>query len=269
MGKAHQPGCRLGCSRGLKHTTSTADAMVMTGTSERGSGAGRSWTRGGGGGADAAPDRVLVLDDSDLRAATLVDRIRAWGHFVQHARLTSEVSGIMDDPRLAVVLLGSSVQSAEDVPVLEFLRARRPDVAVLAMSRRPSLEGALACLRRGAFDFLVDPEGDDRELRAALRRALARRRERSSSARQQCDAQEDVPLSLDAYEKLALERALRESDGDATTAAGRLGIGRSTFYRKAARHGIELSSADVLRRRADARSRLPLRGGVGATGPIS
>jgi DNA-binding NtrC family response regulator len=243
--------------------------MGMTVTSDRAGGAGRSWTRGTGGGADSASDRILVLDDSDTRAAALIGRIRALGHFVQHARLTSEVSEIMDDPRLAVIFLGSSVQGAEDVPVLEYLHARRPDVAVLAMSRRPTLEGALACLRRGAFDFLLDPEGDARELRAALRRALAQHRDSSSSARQQGEAEEDVPLSLEAYEKLALERALRESDGDATTAAGRLCIGRSTFYRKAARHGIELSGADVPRRRADAHSRAPLRGGVGATGPIS
>ena len=48
----------------------------------------------------------------------------------------------------------------------------------------------------------------------------------------------ELPLSLEAYEKSALERALRESAGDAGEAARRLGIGRSTFYRKLAKHGI-------------------------------
>jgi two-component system response regulator HydG len=48
----------------------------------------------------------------------------------------------------------------------------------------------------------------------------------------------DVPLSLEAFERCALERALGEAGGDATEAARRLGIGRSTFYRKLARHGI-------------------------------
>jgi two-component system, NtrC family, response regulator HydG len=49
----------------------------------------------------------------------------------------------------------------------------------------------------------------------------------------------DLPLALDAYERCALERALREAGGDASAAARCLGIGRSTFYRKLARHGIE------------------------------
>jgi transcriptional regulator of acetoin/glycerol metabolism len=48
----------------------------------------------------------------------------------------------------------------------------------------------------------------------------------------------ELPLSLEAYERCALERALRESGGDATRAARRLGIGRSTFYRRLAVHGI-------------------------------
>jgi two-component system response regulator HydG len=47
-----------------------------------------------------------------------------------------------------------------------------------------------------------------------------------------------VPLSLAAYESAALQRALDECGGDASAAARRLGIGRSTFYRKLAVHGI-------------------------------
>jgi len=47
-----------------------------------------------------------------------------------------------------------------------------------------------------------------------------------------------LPLSLEAYERCALERALRECDGNASRAAQRLRIGRSTFYRKLARHGL-------------------------------
>ncbi len=48
----------------------------------------------------------------------------------------------------------------------------------------------------------------------------------------------DLPLSLDAYERCVLERALGEARGDATGAARRLGIGRSTLYRKLAKHGL-------------------------------
>ena len=49
---------------------------------------------------------------------------------------------------------------------------------------------------------------------------------------------DELPLSFDAYERAAMERALHVSGGDVVLAAQRLGIGRSTFYRKLARHGI-------------------------------
>jgi DNA-binding NtrC family response regulator len=54
-----------------------------------------------------------------------------------------------------------------------------------------------------------------------------------------------IPLSLDAYERSALERALREAGGNATDAARRLGIGRSTFYRKLGKHGLRLQGEAV------------------------
>jgi two-component system response regulator HydG len=47
-----------------------------------------------------------------------------------------------------------------------------------------------------------------------------------------------IPLSLEAYERCALERALQEAGGDVKRAARRLGIGRSTFYRKLGQHGL-------------------------------
>lgn len=49
-----------------------------------------------------------------------------------------------------------------------------------------------------------------------------------------------LPLSLDAYERSALERALLEARGNATEAAHKLGIGRSTFYRKLGKHGLRV-----------------------------
>jgi transcriptional regulator of acetoin/glycerol metabolism len=47
-----------------------------------------------------------------------------------------------------------------------------------------------------------------------------------------------LPISLDAYERCALERALTECAGDVSAAARVLGVGRSTLYRKLAKHDI-------------------------------
>jgi two-component system response regulator HydG len=134
------------------------------------------------------------------------------------------------------------------------LRARREDVPALAhhflaKHRRPDspVQGfePEALERLAAYSW----PGNVRELENAVESALALARgerlrasdfplgrARSGSA---ADAPPTgLPLSLEAYERCALERALRETGGDATEAARRLGIGRSTLYRKLARHGI-------------------------------
>ena len=52
-----------------------------------------------------------------------------------------------------------------------------------------------------------------------------------------------IPLSLDAFEKFALQRALDESSGDAGAAAALLGLPRSTFYRRLQRVGLKAETS--------------------------
>jgi two-component system response regulator AtoC len=135
-----------------------------------------------------------------------------------------------------------------DVPLLahHFLdKHRRPDSPVLGFE--PEALAALAAR---------DWPGNVRELENAIESALALAREPRLSVRDFAlpgaraaaaagRAEESLPLSLEAYERAALERALRECGGDASRAARRLGIGRSTFYRKLASKGAELRPQDA------------------------
>jgi DNA-binding NtrC family response regulator len=148
--------------------------------------------------------------------------------------------------RLAVVRLELPPlrERALDIPLLaqHFLeKHRRPDAAVTGIE--PEALAALAAR---------DWPGNVRELENAVESALALARgprlgvhdfavPSASLPAAPPGAEAALPLSLDAYERAALERALAESGGDATRAARRLGIGRSTFYRKLAEHGIALA----------------------------
>jgi len=70
------------------------------------------------------------------------------------------------------------------------------------------------------------------------------------------DAFQDVPVSLDAYEKLAIERALEECHYEVEEAANLLDVGLSTLYRKMKKHSIpskrKKNSRDVERKSAGA-----------------
>jgi DNA-binding NtrC family response regulator len=157
------------------------------------------------------------------------------------------------------------------------LRRRREDIPLLVhhlLRRHAGPNAAVTGIETDALETLVRHEwpGNLRELENAIESALALApgpRLRCADlhlAAQQSPARPGalsprlaaIPLSLEAYEKHALERALAEAGGDAAAAAHSLGIGRSTFYRKLAKHNI-LGSR---------RQRGPRPGGVGTSWTI-
>ena len=89
---------------------------------------------------------------------------------------------------------------------------------------------------------MIDADGYKR---TTVRKAVEQHQRGMSSIRPLAPSpvEDRLPLSLDAYEKRVLERALEETRGDATAAAKKLGIGRSTFYRKLAKHGVRARGA--------------------------
>jgi DNA-binding NtrC family response regulator len=137
------------------------------------------------------------------------------------------------------------------------LRERREDVPLLVhhfLHKHADAAGRVQGIEDAALEQLMAAEwpGNVRELENAIESALALApgpllraadlslgRRRAPASGPAAAPPTDLPLSLEAYERCALERALRETGGDATAAARRLGIGRSTFYRKLAEHGLK------------------------------
>jgi len=228
-----------------------------------------------------ARDVVAIVDDEIPLLRTL-RRILDPGDtgFAVAVPTDEGLRDVVRDPRLAVVLLDLFIDGSEGVDRVAMLRARRPDVEVVVMTGRPGLESAVRCMRAGAFDYLAKPFADLDVVRRAVAAARERGARRAVGAvagaghatghgppsdadwrrvplSGDAPAAADVPLSLEAYERLALERALREAAGDAAEAARRLGIGRSTYYRRAAKLGIDLRRGEAV-----------CRDGSTGTGPV-
>jgi DNA-binding NtrC family response regulator len=134
------------------------------------------------------------------------------------------------------------------------LRERREDIPLLAEhfaghyarkygKPRPRIDAA-AVARLTAWPW----PGNVRELRHVIERVVILSEQPvlqldgvlpEPAAREQAQpAAGDLPLNLDALERLAIERALARFEGNLSRAAQALGLGRSTLYRKMARHGL-------------------------------
>lgn len=209
-------------------------------------------------------DRVALVDDEPLVVRALTRMLANTGHDLVCASRLEELGGLLAEPALAVVLLDLFMGEAGGLAALGRIRNERPDVEVIVMTGRASIESAVQCMRAGAFDYLSKPFSDVARVREAVNVARAcavmgtAREARHELHSVEVDREfrtadwkrvpmaadsatsPAIPLTLEAYERLALERALHEAAGDAAEAARRLGIGRSTYYRKAAKHGVDL-----------------------------
>ena len=216
------------------------------------------------GAGESRRDLVAIVDDEPLVLRAIERILRTDEHALATAGSLEEIDALLAHPVLSVVLLDLFLGELSGLDLLERIKAVRPDVEVVVMTGRGSVRSAVRCMRQGAFDYLCKPFVDGEQVRetvaaareAALAAATANGREEGprgpdagwgrvplTGAADPADVAgsddaEGIPLSLDAYERLALERALREAGGDAREAARRLGIGRSTFYRKAAKLGV-------------------------------
>ncbi len=133
------------------------------------------------------------------------------------------------------------------------LRERKEDIPLLAhhfLQKYRHPDSRVVGIEDSALDMLSSYEwpGNVRELENAIESAMATARGTSLQTKDLplarrvsaslASAPRGIALSLDAYERCALERALREVGGDVREAARVLGLGRSTLYRKLAKHGL-------------------------------
>ena len=139
---------------------------------------------------------------------------------------------------------------------LPALRERREDIPLLVnhfLQKYRDPERPVIGIEDAALDCLQQREwpGNVRELENVIESAMAlapgpRLRETDLPVSRTLHAPSvatlpELPLSLDAYERCVLERALQECKGDAKRAANLLGLGRSTMYRKMAQHQLARS----------------------------
>ena len=119
---------------------------------------------------------VLLVDDEPLLLRSLRRILEAAGQRTALAESASEAADWLADPDLAVVLVDLFLGASSGLDFLERVKAERPEVEVIVMTGHASIESAVGCIRRGAFDYLAKPFDDVHRVRTTVGRALDRRR---------------------------------------------------------------------------------------------
>ena len=97
------------------------------------------------------------------------------GRFRQHHQVGVEALGPAD-PDLDVVVIDLLLGRDDGLELLEQVKRTRPELEVVIITGNASIESAVGCIRRGAFDYLAKPFDDLHRVRTTIRKAIERRR---------------------------------------------------------------------------------------------
>jgi DNA-binding NtrC family response regulator len=119
---------------------------------------------------------VLLVDDEPLLLRSLQRILESEGHRTALAGSEEEAEPCLADPDLDVVLLDLLLGPRSGLELLERIKRERPEVEVIVITGHASIESAVGCIRRGAFDYLAKPFEDVHRVRNTVRKAIERRR---------------------------------------------------------------------------------------------
>ena len=129
--------------------------------------------------------RTLVVDDEEGIRSTLSEALQRDGYTVATAASGEEALDLLRDTSFDAAIVDLSLGSHVDgLRVLEAIRWRWPNMAVVILTAHGSLESAIAAIREDVDDYLLKPARPS-EVRQVMQRALDRRRSKSSQAETQ------------------------------------------------------------------------------------
>jgi DNA-binding NtrC family response regulator len=155
---------------------------------------------------------VLLVDDEPLLTRALERILRGEGHRVVSAHQPAEWEPLLHDPDLDVVLLDLLMGATSGLELLDRIKRERPEVEIVVMTGHASIESAVGCMRRGAFDYLAKPFPDPHRVRTTVRQALERRRlvSRNRALEEELRGLADAPELVGRSPRLrALVRTIR------------------------------------------------------------
>ncbi len=118
---------------------------------------------------------VLLVDDEPLLLRSLKRILEREGYEIALAESVAEAEPYLTDPRLDVVLVDLLLGPVSGLELLEKIKSMRPEIEVIVMTGHGSIESAVGCIRRGAFDYLEKPFDDLHRIQTTVRKAIDRR----------------------------------------------------------------------------------------------
>jgi DNA-binding NtrC family response regulator len=120
------------------------------------------------------PDRVLLVDDEVEFLEILAERLRSRGLDVTCAVSGEEALEIAGEKAFDAVVLDLAMPGLDGIETLRRLRDAEPEIQVMILSGRATVDTAVEAMRLGAIDILEKP-AEVEALVERIRQARAKR----------------------------------------------------------------------------------------------
>ncbi len=172
------------------------------------------------------PWRILVVDDDDAYAASLVRVLARRGHHAQGATDARQALEIVRRAAYDAVVLDLRLAEANGLDLITPLLEARPGLRILLLTGYASIATAVQAIKLGATHYLPKPASVE-DILTAL--GCARQATPSPPAR---------PLSVERLEWEYIQRVLAEHGGNISATARALKMHRRTLQRKLAKRPV-------------------------------
>ena len=126
-------------------------------------------------------NRVLVIEDEELKRRTMVDALADAGYEVRGTGDGTEGFQLVRDEFWDVAFVDLKLPGMDGLTILAKAREVRPETSIVMMTAYGSVQTAVEAMRAGAYDFLTKPFTND-ELLLKLERLFDHRAKSSENA---------------------------------------------------------------------------------------
>ena len=202
---------------------------------------------------------VLVVNDDPTQRRLLEAAVNSHGYDVETVKSSEAEIAFMQSEKaknVDLILLEFAMSGQDSFEVLQKIKSSWPDVPTIVLTDQSGIENIVKVMRAGAADFIPKPTNPERLL-VSMKNALKMNKlsgqgsqfSRQFEGRSQSDdlIADGCMLVLTAARKIRtletmeadmIRTAIQKYQGRMTEIARRLGIGRSTLYRKVNKFGL-------------------------------
>jgi DNA-binding response OmpR family regulator len=117
---------------------------------------------------------ILIVDDDTVNLSSLARVLSQAGYHTQTTRTGTEAMSHLQRLSVDLLLIDTATDQFDAMGCLQVAKSLDPDLATVVLTRRPTVESAVAAFRHGANDYLLKPVRNE-DILQAVEDALSER----------------------------------------------------------------------------------------------